>query len=260
MFFLFFLFLVIFVGFFGVGLVGWVGRVGWRSAPKARCRRREAGWFGGDLEKLVESVAGLGFQVFGVSALGMSHGLRMGPWFFSDQRMKMKSNRSSQHEAGGLVLESLPGTPRALSGASLGAKASVKTPSVRPGYWEIHIPPHDSSTYVVDDTMEERMELILFVFVFLGSSFLLLSVLLGAGCGLFFARLFFDGKVTAEHFPWFFLCVAFSGSILMVSLALSIYCLISGHQSSHKVRPLEQLLVAGCWVSVLQSSQSFPAF
>lgn len=33
-----------------------------------------------------------------------------------------------------------------------GAPKSLVLP--RPGYWEIHIPPHGSSTYVVEDTLE----------------------------------------------------------------------------------------------------------
>ena len=27
----------------------------------------------------------------------------------------------------------------------------------RPGYWDIHVPPHDSSIYVVEDTMEAQL-------------------------------------------------------------------------------------------------------
>jgi hypothetical protein len=31
---------------------------------------------------------------------------------------------------------------------------SIPKASLRPGYWEIHIPPHDASSYVVEDTLE----------------------------------------------------------------------------------------------------------
>lgn len=28
--------------------------------------------------------------------------------------------------------------------------------ALRPGYWQIHIPPHDQSAYIVEDTLEVR--------------------------------------------------------------------------------------------------------